>query len=60
MNVISFITLLQDHPAVGFLIALVFFAFMFGIKNVIVLLYSRQFEKEKTAQDASGHGTEKD
>jgi len=47
MNVISFITLLQDHPMVGFLLALVFFVFMFGIKNGIVYLYSRSVEKEK-------------
>lgn len=47
MNVIAFITLLQDHPMVGFLLALIFFAFMFGIKNGIVYLYSRSVEKEK-------------
>ena len=47
MNVIAFITLLQEHPAIGFLIALIFFALMFGIKNGIVLLYSRSVEKEK-------------
>ncbi|HKI62521.1 MAG TPA: hypothetical protein VKA31_09530 [Mariprofundaceae bacterium] len=58
MNAISFITLLQEHPAVGFLIALAFFALMFGIKNVIVLLYSRQFEKEKASR-ISEHGTNK-
>jgi hypothetical protein len=53
MNIISFINLIKDHPAVGFLIGLAFFAFMFGIKNVIVLLYSRQFEKEKALREAS-------
>ena len=47
MNVISFITLLQNHPMVGFLFALIFFVFMFGIKNGIVYLYSRDFEKKK-------------
>jgi len=47
MNAISFVTLLQEHPMLGFLLALVFFAFMFGVKNVIVLLYSRDFEKKK-------------
>jgi len=50
MNVISFITLLQNHPMLGFLMALVFFVFMFGIKNVIILLYSRDFEKRKQEQ----------
>ncbi len=54
MNVISFITLLQEHPAVGFLIALVFFALMFSIKNGIVLLYSRSVEKEKAARRSAG------
>jgi len=53
MNVIAFITLLQEHPAVGFLMALVFFALMFGIKNGIVLLYSRSVEKEKAAREAA-------
>jgi len=47
MSVISFITLLQDHPMVGFLLALIFFVFMFGIKNGIILLYSRSIEKKK-------------
>jgi len=54
MNVISFITLLQNHPMLGFLLALVFFAFMFGIKNVIVLLYSRDFEKRKKRKAERG------
>ena len=53
MNAISFITLLQEHPAVGFLMALAFFALMFGIKNGIVLLYSRSIEKEKAASKAA-------
>ncbi len=54
MNAISFITLLQNHPMVGFLLALVFFAFMFGIKNVIIILYSRNFEKRKQEADRKG------
>jgi len=53
MNVIAFITLLQEHPAIGFLIALVFFVLMFGIKNGIVLLYSRSVEKEKAAREVA-------
>jgi len=51
MNVIAFITLLQEHPMVGFLLALLFFVLMFGIKNVIVYLYSRNFEKKKHQQE---------
>lgn len=47
MNVIAFITLLQEHPMVGFLLGLIFFAFMFGIKNGVVYLYSRNVEKKK-------------
>ncbi len=47
MNVVSFITLLQNHPMVGFLLALVFFVFIFGIKNGIVYLYSLDVEKKK-------------
>jgi len=50
MNAISFITLLQEHPMLGFLLALIFFAVMFGIKHVIVLLYSHSFEKNKTRE----------
>jgi len=53
MNVISFITLLQNHPMVGFLLALVFFVFMFGIKNGIIILYSRDFEKRKQEDNYS-------
>jgi len=48
MNVIEFISLLQDHPMVGFGFALIFFALMFGVKNGIVFLYSRDFEKKKS------------
>jgi len=62
MNVINFITLLQNHPAVGFLIALAFFALLFGIKNGIVLLYSRSVEQEKRKRaaedDAGKHKTD--
>jgi len=47
MSVVGFITLLQEHPMVGFLLALIFFVLMFGIKNGIVMLYSRSFEKAK-------------
>lgn len=47
MSVISFITLLQEYPMLGFFLALIFFVFMFGIKNGIILLYSRSIEKKK-------------
>ena len=47
MNVITLITLLQEHPALAFLLSLLFFAFMFSIKNIIVILYSRSIEKER-------------
>ena len=44
---LSFITLLKDYPAVGFLIGLVMFAILFSVKNLVVYLYSRHHEKEK-------------
>jgi len=47
MNTVAFITLLQEQPMVGFLLGLIFFAFMFGLKNGIVYLYSRSEEKKK-------------
>ena len=47
MNVIAFITLLQEHPMVGFVLGLIFFAFMFSIKNGIVYLYARSEEKKR-------------
>jgi len=47
MNVVAFITLLQEHPMVGFLFGLICFVFMFGFKNGIVYLYSRSEEKKK-------------
>lgn len=47
MSVIGFINLLRDYPLVGLLLGLLFFAFMFSIKMVVVYLYSKQIEKEK-------------
>jgi hypothetical protein len=47
MNVIAFITLLQEHPMAGFGMGLAFFVLMFMVKNGIVYLYSRDFEKAK-------------
>lgn len=44
---LSFITLLKDHPAIGFLIGLVIFAILFSVKNLVVYLYSRHHEKER-------------
>jgi hypothetical protein len=50
-NTLWFITLLKEKPWVGFLIGLVFLAFMFLSKNLIVYLYSRNQEtKDKSDQ----------
>lgn len=46
-NTLWFITLLRDKPWLGFLIGLVFLAFMFLSKNLIVYLYSRNQEKTR-------------
>jgi len=48
---LSFIELLRNQPAIGFLIGLIFFAFMFSAKNLVVYLYSRRFEKEKVDRE---------
>lgn len=45
-NTLWFITILQEKPWLGFLIGLVFMAFMFLSKNLIVYLYSRNSEKK--------------
>lgn len=47
MNVISFITLLQNYPMVGVLLALIVFAIMFALKNVLIVFLSRDFENQK-------------
>ncbi|SMN17047.1 hypothetical protein CRYPA_852 [uncultured Candidatus Thioglobus sp.] len=41
-----FITLLQEKPLVGFAIGLVFLAFMFGSKNLVMHLYSKKKDKK--------------
>jgi len=46
-NTLWFITILRDQPWIGFLIGLLFLAFMFGSKNLVVYLYSRSQEKKK-------------
>ena len=46
-NTLWFITILRDQPWIGFLIGLVFLAFMFGSKNLVVYLYSRSQEKKR-------------
>lgn len=49
-NSLWFIELLKEQPAAGFGIGLVFAAFMFGSKNLIVYLYSRSQGKKLEAQ----------
>lgn len=46
-NTLWFISLLKDHPWVGFLIGLAFVTVMFGSKNLVVYFYSRHQEKQK-------------
>ena len=46
-NTIWFITILKEQPWLGFLIGLVFMAFMFLSKNLVVYLYSRNTEKKE-------------
>lgn len=46
-NTLWFISILRDQPWIGFLIGLVFLAFMFGSKNLVVYLYSRSQEKKR-------------
>ncbi|SHN90194.1 hypothetical protein BHECKSOX_356 [Bathymodiolus heckerae thiotrophic gill symbiont] len=41
-----FITLLQEKPLVGFAIGLVFLAFMFGSKNLVVYFYAKSKENK--------------
>jgi len=48
-NTLWFITILKDHPWIGFLIGLLFVATMFGSKNLIVYLYSKNQEKKNAA-----------
>ena len=44
-NSMWFISILRDQPWLGFLIGLAFVAVMFGSKNLIVYLYSRNQQK---------------
>ena len=44
-NSMWFISILRDQPWLGFLIGLAFVAVMFGSKNLIVYLYSRNQHK---------------
>lgn len=46
-NTLWFISLLKDHPWIGFLIGLAFVTVMFGSKNLVVYFYSRSQEKNK-------------
>jgi hypothetical protein len=49
-NTLWFITILKDQPWWGIVIGLVFFAFMFLSKNLIVYLYSRSKAKQQAAE----------
>lgn len=49
-NSLWFIEILKEQPAIGFGIGLVFAAFMFGSKNLIVYFYSRSQAKKREAQ----------
>ncbi len=41
----SFISILRDNPWIGMTIGLLFFTFMFSVKNIVIYLYSRKREK---------------
>ena len=47
MNVISYVTMLQEYPIIGLLIALGVFAVLFSIKNIIIWYFSKQVEEKK-------------
>ncbi|MEH6649941.1 MAG: hypothetical protein V7707_07960 [Motiliproteus sp.] len=51
-NTLWFIEILREQPAIGFAIGLVFAAFMFGSKNLIVYFYSRSQAKKQHAQQS--------
>jgi len=51
-NSIWFISILKDSPWLGFLIGLAFVTIMFGAKNLILYLYSKQRESQAGAQDS--------
>ena len=57
-NTLWFITILQEKPWLGFLIGLVFMAFMFLSKNLIVYLYSRNSEKKEQQEKVEPPGKE--
>ncbi|MFC1684261.1 hypothetical protein ACFL0R_02165 [Pseudomonadota bacterium] len=42
----AFISILRDNPIIGFGIGLLFMAVMFGAKNIVIYLYSKQQEKK--------------
>lgn len=45
-NTLWFITILQEKPWLGFIIGLVFLMVMFGSKNLVVYLYSKNQQKK--------------
>jgi len=46
-----FISLLKEQPWVGFLVGLLFVSIMFGSKNIIIYLYSRNQQKKRTTDE---------
>lgn len=50
-NTLWFISILKDHPSIGFLIGLLFVATMFGSKNLIVYIYAKNHEKKKAVSE---------
>ena len=46
-----FISILKEQPWVGFSIGLLFLSTMFGSKNIIIYLYSRNQQKKWTTDE---------
>ena len=44
-DIIWFITILKDQPWIGFLIGLLFVSIMFGAKNFVIYLYTKNQER---------------
>ncbi len=58
-NTLWFITILKDKPWLGFLIGLAFVTVMFGSKNLVVYLYSRNQQKKAELAAREGVGEKK-
>ncbi len=60
-NSLWFISILRDQPWIGFLIGLGFITIMFGSKNLVVYLYSKNSEKKaREEQQAKDEGESPD